>query len=139
MMMAAIHRVLGAVGRMLNLEVLLVFLTVTWAGGIFGLWTYVGDQRDAAERDNAAVAYVAAQAEWENARVARQTCELLVENRAAIRQAFFGVFELLERLRPETSSEWTGEARALLNRTHPLFYVEDCPFVPNPPTPPPAE
>jgi hypothetical protein len=119
----------------LSRETLLVLLTVTWAGGIFGMWRVASDNADDIRRNELALTFVQEQAAWENLRVERQTCEINVRGRASVRRAFLGIYELLDRV-SETAPQWTTEARALLDETHPMLDLADCPILPPPPTRP---
>lgn len=109
-------------------------ITILWAGGIWGVAKYVGDQAEDSRHDAATSQYAAATAIYENARDELLRCTQRVESREQIRGAFLDVFDLLDDTTP--GNAFTKAARERLDESYPLLVLEDCPASPVPPTPP---
>lgn len=114
-------------------------LTVLWAGGIYGVYVYVGDQADGSRRQSE-------QASYENARDERTRCEQRVEGREASRVRAFtnieyvaGVVALIDgyiTIPDELHRELLdleAEERARVDEQLPALSIDDCPPIPTPP------
>lgn len=108
-------------------------LVVIVFGGIGGCAQYVSDQRSEQRRDTEAALYAASVASYENAAGMRADCERLVGSRGDFRLFANGIYDYFD---PLHTNDQVNDLREILDQDFPERLLEDCPPVPEPPTPP---
>lgn len=98
-------------------------MTTLWAGGIYGTYRYIQDQREAS-------GVAAEMIRFDTDTLERLRCEQRVESRTGVRAVFTGLFDLIDEF-PDSTGGFPTEARLILDAEYPPLRLEDCPPTPN--------